>query len=198
MATNYPGPYELRIKYDTQQTFGKHVQRLNIELASDPEPGPVTFSELTVLKNTGQAALDVAVENYLAEFRGHFNTATDIGPIELWKYTPGTFDSDFVTVYEPTIVAGTDGGAVVIAGQAIVTFYTEEGGVLKLNFMESVYSPGPDQSFPTNIGDINNLADWVAGPDGFLLGRDTSRVLARKGFFPGQNEKLWKKYNRLT
>lgn len=198
MAENFPGPYELRIQYDTQLTYGRHIQRLNIDLTADPEPGPTTFAELTVVKNVGNTPLNTAVEAYLTLFRQMFNTAVDIGPITLWKYTPLTYESTFVTVYEPVIVSGTSGSATQQAGQAIITFYTEEGGILKLNFMESTHAHAADQAFPTNVSVVNNIADFVTGDDGFFIGRDTSRVLARKGWFPGINEALWKKYNRTT
>lgn len=196
MATNYPGPYELRFHYDTQLTFGEHVQRLSLDLSVDASPGD-PFTGLSAQTRGGvDIELEQAVEDWIALIAPLYSTTVDFPLVELWKYAPGTFDATFIAAYDPTNDNGTAGVAPVAGGQVVMTFRTIEGGILKATFMETSLAAGPSQSFPTTVGAVNDVSEFIVSPDNWILARDTSYPIAPRAYFPGQNEALWKKYNR--
>lgn len=198
MAINYPGPYEMRIFYDTQLAFGRHTMKLNIDLLETPSPGE-DFENISLkTHNESSLTLDESVEGFLTALVPLFNTSVDFSLVELWSYAAESFEGTFVSAYDPVISSGDSGAAIQPAGQAIVTFRTALGGIAKLSLMESILPPAVDQSFPTNTAAVNTLAANFTTPNQGFLGRDNSRPIAAKGFYPGQNEALWKKYNRTS
>nr|CRY96454.1 hypothetical protein [uncultured prokaryote] len=197
MAINYPGPYELRIFYDTQLTFGAHVMKLNLDLDSDPEIGAEFEDISTENHDASTTPLNSLTEALLTVLAPLFQSTTDFPLVELWSYAAGTFDATFRAAYDPVVSNGSAGTAIP-AGQAIITFRTAGGGIAKLSLMESNLTAGPDQSFPTASTPINNLASFMTVASRPWLGRDNTRFLVPKAYFPGQNEALWKKYNRTS
>lgn len=205
MAINFPGPYELRIAY--LPTVGgvqdeEHVQRLNVSLEGTPAQGQ-TFGNYNFNDKNGATgvSLDTLVEDYLAEFNALMRNDVDIVGVELWKYpTVQSFDSVFWATYTPTANAGTSVAATIASGQDIFTFRTAEGGVMKVNLMESVRPAGPPIAYAGLAADPQDLVDFILDGDGAtysapFLGRDTSYPFAFIKEFPGINEKLWKKRN---
>ena len=200
MTINYPGPYEVRIIYTTSVSSVPlvHTQHLNVRLESDPVPG-TPFSGINALRRD-DSPFDLAgeVDDWVNLFKviissGGGNT---IDYAELWKYEEESFDASFVSTY-PINVAGTSGGGVVTAGQVVVTFRTMEGGIMKLNFMESIITAGARDTLPFANAGLDAIADAVVAGTVPWLGRDTSYPFACIAMYPGQNEKLFKiRYGR--
>lgn len=195
MAVNFPGPYEVRIFYDTQLTYGRHVLRMSCNLESDPDPAE-DFANIAVLNwDLSALSLQAATDAFVTLVKPLLGVGTDIYLYELWKYQAGTFDADFVSAGTSS-AAGALGGTAQAAAQTIITFRTAGGSIMKVNIMESNNAPGPDQSFPTGSATLNSLAAYLVGQSHPWVARDGTRPIAAKGYFPGQNEALWKKYNR--
>lgn len=200
MAENFPGPYELRIKYTTTPVAAsaiQHTQRLNIELVEPAAQGQL-FSAYTVITGTGgNIALNTLVDAWVALLRPTIssNAGNTIDFVELWKYTPLSYDADFWSVYSVNL-AGTHASAATPAGQNILTFRTQEGGTMKLYIMESPISGSAIDPPPFQNAALDAIAAYVATTPRPFLGRDTSRPFTVNQHFPSQNEALFRKRYR--
>ena len=194
MAFNYPGPYEVRIYYST--TNRMHVQKLNCAVTNNPAIGDA-FSTILVQPHSGAPiALSTGVDAYILLVKALY-AAADATFIraELWHYTPGTFDSYYISTYVLG-VAGTAAAATFPSGQVVLTFRTVEGGIMRLSLMETVSLSGVTQYAPYGAGSVKNLTDYIIGSTGWILARDTSFPVANYAFHPGGNEALFKKIYR--
>ena len=206
MAINFPGPYELRIFYTSPDiTPGgslEHEQRLNIDIDTPPSPG-AEFSSMDVVSpgSISLPTLDEVVEDYLTVLAGLHDDETTFERVELWHYpVEQSFESNFVSTYQPTVDTGTSTFPAVAASQQILTFRTTEGGIMKVSVMEGVVGPGRRTTYAAAITEVKALFDFVlsggSGYEAVFLGRDTSYPFAPIAFFPGQNEALFKRRYR--
>lgn len=208
MTTNFPGPYEVRLFYSVNVTGAggvlQHEQRLNVQCASDPSVG-TAFSAITLVNGYGHNLdLQAVVDAWVAICKPlHNSGSATFDYAELWKYTPGTFLSSFVSSYTVG-VGGTSGSSVVPASQSIYTFRSTEGGILKISLLDTVEAVN---ALPKTYAGLSALekavADFVLDdvPVGytygnFFLARDTSYPFGFNRLFNGQNEKVFKKRYR--
>jgi len=195
MALNFPGPYEVRLFYTVNHTTGlyTHSARYNVVCAVDPNPGDA-FSTISVVKrNTDTVALDVAVDTWVALLQPLFVAApTAFLYAELWKYDPLSFEASFVSTYDISL-AGTGGGSVNPGGQAIFTFRTQEGGVMKVSLMETAIASGGSLPYVSLNAAQGALVDTLTNGTTPWLARDTSYPFAFVQMHPGVNEALYKK-----
>lgn len=204
MALNYPGPLEVRLFYTTTSITSQpitHTMRLNCipTPASVIEPGtPPEDIGLTLRNAALPAQLDVAVTdwvNILAPIFDADDTVFDF--YEVWAYEPQSFDGTFITTANLG-VPGTNSGAGVgtAAGQDIYVFRTQEGGIMKINLMESKSGVGASNGYSQLAGPTLALVDYVLSNNNWIVARDTSYPIAFKRRFPGQNEALFKRRYR--
>jgi hypothetical protein len=201
MALNFPGPYGIRIFYTTTPTgFATRSRKMEfyVSTVGTPSPGTSALSIDLTARGGATVNLDAEVDALVALLRPMWPAATDFTHYELWRYIPGSFDAIFITT-EPIALSGTGAGSSSPAGQSIITLRTLEGGIAKVSLMESILGPGPQQGFPTGNAAVNALANFLSHPTQTVyLGRDTSYIVAAKGLFPGQNERLFKDRYRST
>ena len=189
MTLNFPGPYEIRLFYTcTINTPLTHVARYNIQLVGVPDPGD-TFDTITVLQRDGNTkALDVLVDEWVALMQAIYSTSqTTFVRAELWQNVFQSFQTSFVSTYALGL-SGSVAQNVVAAGQSLVTFRTQEGGILKLSFMESIIASGPSDFEPFSPSALQAMVDYVLAVTNCFLARDTSFPIAVIGHYPGQNE----------
>lgn len=195
MALNYPGPYELRFYYTISGSFD-HVMRLNVKLVTDPDPGD-GFDTMTADGNGGlDTQLDTWISQLMAVIKPLYGTAATFQYVELWKYTPGTFDAQYISTLDIT-EAGTSGTPSQAAGQTIFVFRTVEGGVMKMSLMEPAIIPGPSLAFTGMTTPQKNLVTEVLASTSPIQGRDTSAPFAFVKMHPGTNERLFKRKYRV-
>ena len=204
MATNYPGPYEIRIFYTVTYATGgalTHEQRLNVVCAPEPDPG--TEFDAIYVQNAplSTTTLDSVVDQWVTYIKTQFNSGSvSIDYAELWKYTAGTFLSEFVSSY--TIgVAGTSGSSVVPCQQSIFVFRSKEGGIMKISLLETVNNLN---NVPIGYSGLSaaqkDIVDYVinvnfpsSGAGNWFYARDTSQPFSFVKLYLGQFEKLYKK-----
>lgn len=197
MAQNFPGPYELRIAYTTTPTglpTLPHTQRLNLNLTSPPNPGDA-FNNINAVTRGGISTPDLAsaVEAWLGLVDNLYHTSATFGPVELWSYAPLSFDAQFISSYNPTISAGVETTAAAPAGQHIMTFRSQEGGIMRLSFMEPAgVLSGAVDSYPTGFPNQDAVFAFVIGSTNWILARDTSYPFAALKLLQGQNEKTFR------
>jgi hypothetical protein len=203
MTINYPGPYEVRINYTTTSSSLalSHQQHLSVILDAPLPIVGTAFSAIVPrfrITPGGAFSLQSVVDAWVVQMKAMYSSGAGntIDSAELWQYEDESFDASFVSSYT-IAVAGTSGSAVQAAGQSITTMRTQEGGIFKLNFLESIIAPAI-----TDTGTIAqaNLETMVAGLEAGnvfpWVARDTSYPISRIAHYPGQNERLWKKRNR--
>jgi|SRR3990172_6090248 len=193
MALNFPGPYDVRIFYTVSAR--EHVQKLNVSLASTPDPGD-PFSGITATTRVGGTrALDDAVDDWVAVIDNYFNS-TDASFVraELWQYETESFDAHFVTTYDIS-APGISAIATVPASQVTWTFRTLEGGVMRVTLLDTQSGVAlPD--YPPYSSAAQDVADFVTASDNPWLGRDGSYPFANIAVSYGQNEALFRKVYR--
>lgn len=200
MAINYPGPYGLRMFYTTLGLSIpiQHVAEYNIDLVEDPAPIGNPFSGYTAItRDASNMPLDDLCDAWAALVRPHLNQAAGntIDYFELWKYTPLSFDAVFMSSYNIGL-NGTSASAITVAGQDIWVYRTGLGGIMKLNFMESVAANGAKDTLPLAAAHMTAIHDHILGPDNAFIGRDGGMPFALIARYPGVSEALSKRRYR--
>ena len=197
MATNFPGPYQLRIFYEVGPGLYPdmvHVMQLNLALLSDPDLGTLFADIDVVARIVATHPLATVTDEISALMQPHFNS-TDVTILyaELWKYEAGTFNATYVSSYVIDL-PGTGIPASWPAGQLIYTFRTYEGGVMKVSLQETTTEWGNSVSYGDLSQEAQDFADYFTGDTAsFFLARDTSYPFICLARHPGQNEALFKK-----
>ncbi|HET8671978.1 MAG TPA: hypothetical protein VFM05_15585 [Candidatus Saccharimonadales bacterium] len=197
MPLNYPGPFELRLKYTTNEDvkINEHELRLSFQVSGGVLPG-AAFNTIFPTQKDGGTLVNLAnhLNSLMAVVDDHFNNTTDFTAAEVWEYAPGTFDSVFRTA-QSVALPGTSGTGTAAFSQSIMTFRTIGGGIMKVDLRGTIHLPGARQSFP-NAGIIQALANYIVGNTSIWWGRDNSYALAPLRWLPGSNEHAFKEVNR--
>lgn len=199
MALNYPGPYEVRISYTvtTGISVMTHTQRLNVRVDGTPDPGTAMTDIDFLRRDNSPFAADAEIDAWVALMRPRFAThaSNNIINAELWKYEPNSFDSSFISTYDISLAAN-GSGTTLLAGQEMYTFRTSEGGIMKLNFMQTVQAQGSPLAYAALSAGQKAIVDAVRNGTSPWLGRDTSYPFSFIRMYPGSNEALFKKIFR--
>lgn len=197
MATNFIGPYQIDIEYQTGDPAFDHVVKFDCDVVSEPNPGD-TFADfdLATRQGTGIQA-DTAMDALVAVLEPFFASAdASIISATLWKVAVPTNVRTFKATYAIG-AAGTAGGTTKIAGEVVFTFRTIEGGIKRVQLEETVESAQTRVAYGTLSPGIEvDLMDYVTDADTWILGRDTSYVYLPLNFCGGQNEAIWRKRYR--
>lgn len=190
MATNFPGPYQVRIKYVVDSR--EHIQRLNVVVDGTPDPGTpmadIDFLEVgggMIDGDTAIASWVTLMKPFLTDDDGEFINA------ELWKFEDASNDASFVSV-TALGVAGTGTGTTIPASQLIWTARTANGGTLRIELLDGQIAPGVPDFAPFTLATNQAIDAALVGSDNWIYGRDNSYPVAMNGFFPGQSEYWFK------
>jgi len=196
--SNFPGPFELRVFYVTNEpvSIASHVFRLSLRLAGNPQPGD-PFSSIQVLNKdlSPGALLSAVLTDVLTLVRPFYNTVVDFVRAELWRYPSQSFDATFISS-SAIGVQGTGTAATQVASQFVLTFRTSLGGIFKVDLRGTVVTPATKQSYPFSFTPWNNLANYFLLSTCPFIGRDNGVPVAPLFALPGQNERAWKKVFR--
>lgn len=197
MASNFPGPWQLRIHYDCEpgsHPSVDHVLQLNIALDAVPEKG-AAFTTIDVVRRTGTPVALSAVVNALVAVLQPLMSAADtaLNFAELWRFADLSFEAEYYSSYDISL-PGTAGAAGVPAAESIYTFRTLEGGYMRVHLIEQYHEPGISLNY-SNLGSASqDLCDFIVDPStAYFLGRDTSYPFITHKLSPGQSEALFKK-----
>lgn len=194
MAKNFPGPYEVRINYTASVSgvIQPHQQRLNCNANPAPNVGD-DFSTIEIVLRSGVTQnLQLLVDQWITVLRPLYAVgASEFVNAELWQYTPLTTDAQFISAYSIGL-AGTAVGNTFAAGQTQFTFRSQEGGVLRINLMESIIPQGGSRGFAAMTAEQQAISTFVTQSGAPWLARDTSYPFALIAMHPGQNEAVFK------
>lgn len=198
---NFPGPCEFRFFYSTgSASFPAitHQQRLSFTPTAEPDIGDAFAAIQAVTPGGTNDMATIADAWSLAVAELLSNTAQNVCiNAEIWKYAPESFDATFISSRSFND-AGTSASAAHIAGQSIVTFRTDAGGIFKLNFLETVIASNVIDTGAFTSADLDALVEDIV-TDGFYpwIGRDNGFPVVRLSHFPGENEALFRKRFRV-
>lgn len=203
MALNFPGPFEARIFYTVSNTIGgpiQHVMKLNFThpVGQTIAPGQ-SFGTIGVQIRQGiPVTLANAVDGLIAVLQPLYDVDDSTFDFaECWEYEPGTFDATFISSYNIGLAGSNSApGESIAAAQDIHVFRTQEGGIMKVNLMESKTGSTLPRSYAQLAPAHKTMVDYFLSDNIWTLARDTSYPLAYKSQFPGQNEALFKRRYR--
>lgn len=198
MPVNYDGQWEAVVKYTTliSGVTQPHEFTFDFRAADDYNPGiPYLDFDTETHQNT-ILNFKTMVDGLVTLIAEAYETTADFNTVEIWKY-PAEPSTNPVFVTGGTIgIAGLAAGASIAAQQATLTFRSAIGGVMRLQLMEVVTNLNSQLSYPSSSTVYNDIMDYILGTDKSFLARDNERpIFGLKQSF-GQNEALWKKYNR--
>jgi len=194
MATNFPGPFQVRIFYTANSR--QHVQRLDCDMDIEGDPGQ-SFIYWTPNNNGASPilTLEEAVDAWVALMQPAFKTTDEISRAELWKYADASNDAAYQSVYTLG-VNGTSASPNVLNGEQIFTFRSSNGGSKRIHFFDGIQPWGATQAWPFSTTWAYNIGEYVVGGDGWFVARDNGRLFAPLNFLPGSNEHWFKDYYR--
>lgn len=173
MAHNSLYPGFVKIQYT--HTGLVHTMVLPVE----PQSGWVVGSEPSLEQNDGTfQPLGDAVDAFILILKAGFHSATEFLAAEAWFYDSVTSDPQWVFTH-PIAVPGTHATAATPAGQAVISFRTSFGGNYRLYWMEpaGAISTGGRNSWPFGAGTQTNVANYLMGNDGWVIGRDGGKLV---------------------
>jgi len=194
MATNFPGPYQIDLHYtgDHNGVVIEHVAKYNVNCVAPIAPG-MDMSDIEVVTKGGTFVNAVtAILAWVDLLTPLFSEDVTFTYAEMWSVAPETFDRTFITTLDVS-EAGTLVAPLIRAAQVIYTFRTQEGGIMRINLMETSDVPNPPFSFPTGFPLHDAVANFVISDSNWILARDTSYPIASHRLLIGQNEALFKK-----
>jgi hypothetical protein len=165
-----------------------------MDVTAAPDPGDL-FSEISIAKKAGGYTWLNDVTNELVPLMADLFSDVDtvITHAEFWKYTPQTFDAEYISTFN-IAVPGTVVAAGVAAHMEIYTFRTFEGGIMKVVHMESVNAQEAPLTYSDLSLDQQAFVDWFTDDlTAVVLGRDTSYPVVFLRLLPGESETLFKK-----
>jgi hypothetical protein len=199
MPENFPGPYELRFNYDTNETFGtdQHQFRLSLDLDVVGEPGEAFTEFEATRRNTTPIALNTLAEATLSVIVDVFKTDANFPSVELWEYEPSSFVANYITSYNVvTNNAGTHASTPQPYRQDVWTFRTTNGGTAKLDLRGTVSTSLARVAYPTGNALIDDIFEYLAQATTPYLGRDNGYLFFSQNWLGGSNESRFKKVNR--
>lgn len=193
MTQFYPGPFEVEIFYVDGGI--EHKQRLNTIVVAAGDVGD-PFSAFTVQPRTGaNIALNTALDAYIALMRPLLAITANITIANLYEYAANTFDKTFLATHDINLL-GTGGGAVQLNHYTMLTFTTQFGNGMKIQWMDDNATeqnriPIRDAA-PAHLA----MANYLSGTTNWIIARDGSYPIGKLNRIGGQNEALFKRRNR--
>ena len=197
MASNFPGPYQVRVHYSCTPTSLiklEHVFQLNCDLDPAPTPGDLFPTIGVKRRDTGTIDLDNAVDALVALLKPLFAaTTTTFDYAELWKYEDASFISSYISSYDISETA-TGSGANWGAGQQIMTYRTIGGSTFRFTLQESELSPTHSQVYADMSTGWQALSNYFTdNANGVWIGRDNTFPFVFLKLHPGEDEYTFKR-----
>ena len=201
MTENFPGPYELRLFYTVDVSPGgplTHEARNSLNLETDPDVGDAFADINCVLRGGGTEDLETMLDRWVNVFEDFYDSGdTTIDYCELWKYTPGTYQAQWIST-EALNQAGTATTGNRAAAESIITFRTTNGGIFKIAWQDSIAGPSPPVVYADTNQVTKDVIDFYTHPTTApFIARDNGWPAVSLKIFSGQNEHIFKiRYGR--
>lgn len=194
MAENFIGPYNIEIAYTVDSM--KHKMNLNCRLDGNPVAGADYASLLVLRRDDTTVNLSAAVTTFVTLLAGYYSANAQFESVRVNSVQANSNIKQFLSAGTLS-VAGSSGLAYVPAQQTTLTYITQEGGSMRLTFMESVSSGKtciPQSTFTTGVP--ADLRDFIVSDANWILAKDTSYPVAALSWCDGNNNALERKRYR--
>lgn len=165
-----------------------------------PQGVPTVGTEPSFFQKNGTAALmSTLVNAFVTVWRPFLFTDMDIQSADYWS-VPGP-DGDPVWIYSHLIgLQGSGTGSTAAAGEAVMSFRTDQGGLLKIYWMEpyAALLTVPVQSYPFPAGGTTTFANYMLGGTSWVVGRDGGAPAVPIKFTTKTNDALRRKLYLLS
>lgn len=196
-GVNYPGPWEIRVNYNTVQSGITTLSQLR--LSCDVDTPPAAGSPPADYDLKSRSGLFYNFSSYItalvALLRPLFHTTSNFTNAELWLYATGTYNAAFQT----SVAIGLAGNSAVATqpyNQGIITFRSQNGGSARCVVMQPIYTRNVTDPYPFVPGEVTNLADELVHLHSPVLARDGGYLFQALNWMVGENEHLFKKVQR--
>lgn len=186
---NFPGPYQLEYEYQVDGLT--HKLALDLDIAVPGAIGSDFANWVTVSQDLSNPTLLVVHNSFISDLTALFTNDVSFVKATLWLFTPLTFIRTWQTERTLTDV-GAGVGTYAPAQQTTYTFRTQEGGIKRVQLMET----GTDSELQRTFAELTALEQTfisnMLAPSFPWLGRDTSFLVAFNRASDGENEKTWR------
>lgn len=186
--TYAPGGF---VKIFTLQNGVTHVMTLPVNVLS----GYVVGEEPSLHPKVGSPVLfSTCVDDFVTLLKPLFGTDTSFSTAEYWA-KPDDEDDPFWVYTHSVGEVGTGAAASADMLQAVMSFRTYLGGIFRLYLME-ISGDVPVNfrtSWPFGAGAYLNLANYLIGDDGWVIGMDNGSLVVPMNFTTKFNDALRKK-----
>lgn len=194
MPTNYTGPYAIEFEYIVEDQ--SHKQLISCDTQGTPVAGCDPSTVTLETKDTVGVDMQTAVQAYIDEVVGFYDSGVSFIGYTLWKYTALSEVRTFITS-DTLGDVGLSGGPSRLAGQTTLSFRTQEGGIFKLVYLETIFTDDNQISLG-GWGNANAIAivAMVTATNTWFLAKDTSYPISALRASFGENERVFKKRYR--
>jgi len=192
--TAYPaGPYLLTIDYVWDGL--SHELAINCDTIGDPDVGTDPSEVVMRTKNGVELLLEDSAQNWWDVARLFFHLQTLASTYSLWKMNAFNDDRLFIS---GGVLTNPNGANIsepnTPASQAIFTFRSGMGNIMKLVFLEGVWGANQQVPMPSDTtAGVLALRTYVLGGTSMIMARDRSFAVAPINSSYGQNEKVWQR-----
>lgn len=185
----YPG--FIKVRYTV--VFGTVTHNHVMTLPCNPNFNEGTDQWELALKGGGTAYWRTSLTDLLTTFLPFYNSVgAQFGFADLWSIETAESDPIWVDGFDAS-AEGTSGGASVFAGEAVHTFRTASGGIMRLYLMETTIADD-DITNPPYASNLGTLVTEMTDTNAFVIGRDGAYLSGLIRRVTKENDKLRKKY----
>jgi len=197
---SFDGPYEARIFYSVPGSGSiilEHRMTFDLAVQGTPAPGTAPAEVILVNRDGSNTPFSTFIDAFLLAFKVKFNTAVTFSRAELWRAAEGSAIFTYITTYSFS-VAGTSANPTNIAHQLTYTFRSTNGGIMRIQLMESVETSNASVSYAAAPAGDKTLMNYIVSSTNAIKARDNGNPYASNRMSGGQNEKLFRKRFRPT
>ena len=190
-----PGPYTLEIDYVFSGL--SHSLSVNCDTIGDAAPGTPADDVSMRGKNSTDVSLDEFANDFWAVIRPFFQGLTLASTYTLWKRNIHNSEKQFISAGGLTSPNGGNPGANTASSQAIWTWRSNNGGILKINLLEGVFVSAPTVPLLSDgTAGVSALNTYMQSDTCCVMALDRGFAVAAGNSNYGQNEKIFTIRNR--
>jgi len=196
MATiRRPGPYTLEIDY--VYVGLSHTLQVSCDTIGAAIPGTPADTVSMKGKNTTDVSLEEFANDFWGVIRPFFQNITLASTFTLWKRNLNNADKQFISAGGLIAPNGSSTATAIPSSQAIFTWRSNNGGILKINLLEGIFYSQPTLPLLSDTGvGVSALNTYMQSDTCCVAALDRGYAVAAGNSNYGQNEKVFNARNR--
>jgi len=190
-----PGPYTLEIDYVFSGL--SHSLSFNCDTIGDAVPGTPADDVDMKTKSGTEISLQEFADDVWGVLRSQVSPLTLASTFTLWKRNIHNSEKQFISAGGLTVPNGTSGIANVPSSQAIWTWRSSLGGIIKIVLMEGGFTGSPTVPLLSDtVSGIGAINTYMQSDECCVAALDRGYAVAAGNSNYGQNEKIFNIRNR--